>query len=176
MKSPELRPWTDALACAIGLTLGFYYSAAGVYDLCYGIGPFRPEGCSSGGSLGAWDSSLVGIGAVLALVSLVILVSVVKGSSAPGPLRAPLARSVFVVGISSGILVFLGSSSGICDPFGPFGTTGTTCASFDPYVVIGPVLALVSLIGLIGSFRTQGTAASVGRSVEQLGRLEGDSA
>jgi hypothetical protein len=147
--------WMIGLAGAIGLTLGLYFLGAGIFDLCHSIGPIRPSACASGPLQTEWDSSFVAIGISLALVSLIVLVSVaIRGS-----LRASLwvvwfVRSVFVVGISSGILIFFGSFSGICDPFGPFGTTGTLCTSFDPYEVIGPLLALISLVGIVYSLKT----------------------
>jgi hypothetical protein len=156
------------LACVIGLTLGLYFLGAGIYDLCYGIGPIRPEGCASGGSLEEQDSSLVAIGILLAVPSVIVLASVVKrrGSFESSVWIAWFVRSVFVVGISSGILMFFGSGSGICDPFGPFGTTGKFCTSFDPYEAIGPLLTLISLVGLVYSFRTTSHQASSGHRTD----------
>ena len=144
------------LAGAIGLILGLYFLGAGIFDLCHSVGPIRPSACASGPLQTEQDSSFVATGISLALVSLIVLVSV----SIRGSLRASVwvvwfVRSVFVVGISSGILIFYGSFfSGICDPFGPFGTTGTSCTSFDPYEAIGPLLALISLVGLVYSLKT----------------------
>ncbi len=88
------------------------------------------------------------IGILLALVSLIVLASVAirRGSFESSVWVVWFTGSVFVVGISAGILIFYGSLFGICDPFGPFGTTGTFCTSFDPYEAIGPLLALISLI------------------------------
>jgi hypothetical protein len=152
-----LKLWIIGLACAIGLTLGSYFLGAGIFDLCYGIGSIRPETCASGGFQGAQDLSFVAIGISLALVSLIVSASFVKrrGGFESSVWVIWFVRSVFVVGISSGILIFFGSFSGICDPFGPFGTTGTFCTSFDPYEAIGPLLTLISLIGLACSFFTQ---------------------
>ena len=160
-----MKLWIIGLACAIGLTLGLYFLGAGLFDLCYGIGPIRPEACAYGAFLAAQDFSLVAIGISLALVSLIVLASVVKrrGCLESSAWVVWFVGSVFVVGISSGILIFSGSFSPICDPFGPFGTTGTFCpTSGDPYEAIGPLLALVSLIGLAYSFLAQRTATRSG--------------
>ena len=155
MVAKSFAPWTTGLACAIGLTLGLYFVGAGLFDLCYTIGPIRPGACESGPRVVEQDSSLVAIGILLALLSVITLAYAVKRRRSLGSAAGVVwfARSVFVVGISTGILIFYGSLFGICDPFGPFGTTGTFCTSFDPYEAIGPLLALVSLVGLVSSFR-----------------------
>ena len=154
------------LACAIGLILGLYFLGAGLFDLCYGVGSFRPQACASGPLLGAEDFSLIVIGISLALASVTVLASAVrsKGNLESGVRVVWFVRSVFAVGICCGILVFYGSLSGICDPFGPFGTTGTFCPSFNAYEVMGPLLALVSLVGLAWSFLTQRTTHIAGSS------------
>ena len=145
------------LACAIGLTLGLYFLGAGIFDFCYSIGPVRPQACASGGFQATQDSSFVAMGILLALVSLIVLASVVirRGSIESSVWVVGFTRSAFVIGISSGILIFFGSGffTGICDPFGAFGTTGTFCTSFDPYEAIGPLLTLISLVGLAYSFK-----------------------
>jgi hypothetical protein len=145
--------WVTALACAMGLTLGLYFLGAGLFDSCYTVGPIRPNACATGGSQTAYNSSLLAIGMLLALLSLVAIAYSItrRGSSKPSKWMVWFARSVFMVGIATGLLIFYGSS-GICTPYGPFGSTGTLCM-FDPYVVIGPLLALVSLIGLVYSIR-----------------------
>ena len=151
-----MKFWITGLACATGLTLGLYFLGAGIFDLCYSIGPIRPQACASGGFQATQDFSFVAIGISIALVSLIVPTSVVlrRGSFESSVWIVWFTRSVFVVGMSSGILIFLGSFSGICDPFGPFGTTGTYCTSFDPYEAIGPLLTLISLVGLAYSFKT----------------------
>ena len=103
------------------------------------------------------------MGVLLALVSLIVPASVVarRGSLECSRWLVWFARSVFLVGMCSGILIFFGSFSGICDPFGPFGTTGTFCSSFNPYEAIGPLLALASLIGLAYPFLRQRTTMRV---------------
>jgi hypothetical protein len=171
---PRLKLWIIGLACVIGLTLGSYFSGAGIYDLCYDIGPIRPDGCAYGPSLEAQDSSLFAIGISLALASVIVLASVVKsrGSFESSVWVVWFVRSVFVVGISSGILIFFGSGSGICDPFGPFGTTGKFCTSFDPYETIGPLLTLISLVGLGYSFRTTSQSSSRRQIDSEKFRLE----
>ena len=148
-KRRALKLWVVGFGCAIGLTLGLYFLGAGLYDLCYGIGPFRPTACASGPLLEEQDSFLALMGVLLVLTSLTVSVSIVlRRHSASNKWVIWFVRSVLAVGVCSGILIFLSSSSGICDPFGPLGTTGTFCTSFDAYEVIGPVLALISAIGL----------------------------
>ena len=150
-----MKLWIIAVACAIGLSLGSYFLGAGLFDLCYTIGPIRPGACESGGLVVEQDSSLVAIGILLALLSVITLAYAVKRRRSLESTAWVLwfARSVFVVGIITGILMFFGST-GICDPFGPFGTTGTFCTSLDAYVAIGPILTLISLVGLVYSLKT----------------------
>jgi len=146
-------PWITGLACAIGLTLGLYFLGAGLFDLCYTIGPIGPNGCASGSSQTAFDSSLVAIGILLTLLSLIAIAYSImrRGSAKPDMWMVWFSRSVFVIGTSTGLLIIFGtgifSAISLCDPYGPFGTVATLY-SFDPYEVIGPLLTLVSLIGL----------------------------
>jgi len=149
-----LKLWIIGLACVIGLILGLYYLAAGISDLC--IGPYSGNACASGPQVVADSDFLVAIGISFALASSIVLVFVMQreGSLGLNVWVVRYVRSVFAVGTFSGTLIFLGSGSGICGTFGPFGTTGTFCTSFDPYEEIGPLLTLVSLVGLVYSFKT----------------------
>jgi len=149
-----LKLWIIRLACVIGLILGLYYLAAGISDLC--IRPYSGNACAGGPQVVSDSDFLVAIGISLALASSIVLAFVTMRG---GSLRLNVwvvwyVRLVFVVGVSSGIIIFLGSGSGICGTFGPFGTTGTFCTSFDPYEAIGPLLTLISLVGLVRSFKT----------------------
>ena len=153
-----MKPWLFGFACVLGLAIGSYLLGAALYDLGYTIGPFRPDCCAYGPSVERQVFSLEATGIALILLSLIALSSIIirRGRFEPSVWIVWFVRLVFVAGTCLGILMFLGSDSLICDPFGPFGSVGTFCgAHFDPYEVIGPLLASVSLIGLAFSFLTQ---------------------